>query len=46
MKKVENKQKTDFMQKFEQTYKFNVKPSKKVQADKRFLELFEKVSKK
>ena len=46
IKKVENKQKTDFMQKFEQTYKFNAKPSKKVQADKRFLELFEKVSKK
>ena len=46
MKKNENKQKTEFMQKFEQTYKFNAKPSKKIQADKRFLELFEKVSKK
>ena len=44
--KKDNKRKAQFMQKFEQTYKFDAKPSKKVQADKRFLELFEKVSKK
>jgi cell fate (sporulation/competence/biofilm development) regulator YlbF (YheA/YmcA/DUF963 family) len=44
--KKDNKRKAQFMQKFEQTYKFDAKSSKKVQADKRFLELFEKVSKK
>ena len=44
--KKDNKRKAQFIQKFEQTYKFDAKSSKKVQADKRFLELFEKVSKK
>jgi hypothetical protein len=44
--KKDNKRKAQFMQKFEQTYKFNVKLSNKTQLDKQFLELFEKVSKK
>jgi hypothetical protein len=46
LNKVENNRKGEFFQKFEQTYKFNAKTTKKVQMDQRFLELFEKVSKK
>ena len=34
------------MQKFEQTYKFNTKTQKKATIDQKFLDLFEKVSKK
>jgi len=44
--KKDNKRKAQFMQKFEQTYKFSVKSNNKSQLDKQFLELFEKVSKK
>jgi hypothetical protein len=35
-----------FFQNFEQAYKFNSKTTKKIKANKQFLELFEKVSKK
>ncbi len=38
--------KDNFMQKFEQTYKFDAKPEKEIQKNKQFLELFEKVMKK
>tara|TARA_R110001583_G_C5661247_1_gene409655 strand:+ start:2503 stop:2679 length:177 start_codon:yes stop_codon:yes gene_type:complete len=41
-----NKRKTKFMHKFEQTYKFNTKTEKKATIDQKFLDLFEKVSKK
>jgi hypothetical protein len=43
-KNVQNKK--EFFEKFENTYKFYEKGVKKANSNKKFLELFEKVSKK
>ena len=46
IKTDDSRRKDNFMQKFEQTYKFSAETEKKAPKSQQFLELFEKVMKK